>query len=628
MIQFAWIIPVFPLLAFVLLLLFGRMLKERAAYVGIIALAASFGVSVIVLFERIGGEGYKYVVRWLTFGEHTLTMGYEVTALNAMMLIVVTTVSLLVHLFSMQYMHGDDRFPVFYAYLGLFSFSMLGLVLSPNILQLFIFWELVGVCSFLLVGFWFFKPEAAAAAKKAFLTTRIGDVGLFIGIVLIFINTGSFEYATIFAAVENGLVEQSMVTIIALAVFLGAVGKSAQFPLHVWLPDAMEGPTPVSALIHAATMVAAGVYLVGVMYPVFLASPTAMTVVAYTGAITAIFAASIALVQTDIKRVLAYSTVSQLGFMVIALGTGGYVAGLFHLMTHAFFKALLFLGAGSVIYGMHHRQDFKDMGGLWSKMKITAVTFLIGALSISGVPPFAGFWSKEGILAAVLHSGDPFLFAIISITAAMTAFYMFRLFFKIFTGKYRGSDNLEAGEKHHEPHESALPMTIPLVVLAILAIVAGFVNTPFGFGLQSFLTEGLNVGETAHGETWLIFYSIAIAGAGILLAYLIYFKGTISEKFFPEKMPGVHKLLLNKYYMDELYTVVFVRPVVSLGKFLWAIDRFIIDGMVNLVGYIAKGTGYVISRRQTGQLQTYGLVSVVGGIAVMVLAFALRGYFG
>jgi NADH-quinone oxidoreductase subunit L len=628
MIQYAWIIPVFPLLAFVLLLFFGRMLKERAAYVGIIALAASFGMSVIVLFERIGGEGYKYVFRWLTFGEHSITMGYEVTALNAMMLIVVTTVSLLVHIFSMQYMHGDDRFPVFYAYLGLFSFSMLGLILSPNILQLFIFWELVGVCSFLLVGFWFFKPEAAAAAKKAFLTTRIGDVGLLIGIILIFKHTGSFEYANIFAAVENGLVEQSMITTIALLVFLGAVGKSAQFPLHVWLPDAMEGPTPVSALIHAATMVAAGVYLVGVMYPLFLASETAMTVVAYTGAITAIFAASIALVNTDIKRVLAYSTVSQLGFMILALGTGGYVAGLFHLMTHAFFKALLFLGAGSVIYGMHHRQDIKDMGGLWSKMKITAITFLIGTLSIAGVPPFAGFWSKEGILAAVLHNGDPLLFVIVSITAAMTAFYMFRLFFKTFTGKYRGEDNLEAGEKHHEPHESPSLMTVPLIVLATLAAFAGFINTPFGFGLQSFLTEGLDVGYTAHGDTWLIFYSIAIAGAGILLAYLIYFKETISESYFPKMFPGVHKLLLNKYYMDELYLVVFVRPVVNLGKFLWAIDRFIIDGIVNSFGYVTKGTGYVISRRQTGQLQTYGLVSVVGGIAVMLLAFAFRGYFG
>lgn len=630
MIEFAWLIPVFPLLAFVLLLLFGRILKERAAYVGIIALAASFGTSLGVLFERIGGEGYKYVVRWITFGEHTITMGYEVTALNAMMLIVVTTVSLLVHLFSKQYMHGDERFPVFYSYLALFSFSMLGLVLSPNILQLFIFWELVGVCSFLLVGFWYFKPEAAAAAKKAFLTTRIGDVGLFIGLVLTFIYMGSFEYETIFAAVQNGLVEDKMITIIALCIFLGAVGKSAQFPLHVWLPDAMEGPTPVSALIHAATMVAAGVYLVGVMYPLFLASSTAMTVVAYTGAITAIFAASIALVNTDIKRVLAYSTVSQLGFMMVALGTGGYVAGLFHLMTHAFFKALLFLGSGSVIYGMHHRQDIREMGGLWSKMKITAITFLIGTLAIAGVPPFAGFWSKEVILASVLDSNDPILFTIISITAAMTAFYMFRLFFKTFTGKYRGDDHLEAGEHHHEPHESPSVMTIPLIVLAILAIFAGFVNTPFSHALDHFLTEGLNVGEQAHGASWLVPYSIAIAVIGIFLAYLIYYKGTISENFFPNLAPGVHKVLLNKYYLDEIYLAVFVRPVVNLGKVLWTIDRFIIDGIVNLTGYLTKGTGYVISRRHTGQLQTYGLVTIIGGLAVIALAFLLRvrGYFG
>ena len=629
MIQYAWIIPVFPLLAFVLLLLFGRKLKERAAYVGIIAMAASFGASLVVLFERIGGEGYKYVVRWITVGDTQITMGYEVTALNAMMLIVVTLVSLLVHLFSMQYMHGDDRFPVFYSYLGLFSFSMLGLVLSPNILQLFIFWELVGLCSFLLVGFWFFKPEAAAAAKKAFLTTRIGDVGLFIGLVLTFIYTGSFEYATIFAAIENGLVEQTMVTVIAICIFLGAVGKSAQFPLHVWLPDAMEGPTPVSALIHAATMVAAGVYLVGVMYPVFLASETALTIVAYTGAITAIFAASIALVQNDIKRVLAYSTVSQLGFMILALGTLGYVAGLFHLMTHAFFKALLFLGAGSVIYGMHHRQDIREMGGLWSKMKVTAVTFLLGTMAIAGVPLLSGFWSKELILAAVLYNGDPLLFAIVSITAVMTAFYMFRLFFKVFTGRYRGSDQLEAGEHHHEPHESPSIMTVPLIVLAVLAVFAGYVNTPiFGFGLEAFLTEGLNVGYQVHGEMWLVLFSIGIAVVGIGAAYLIYYKGSISEEKLANMAPGVHKLLLNKYYMDELYAVVFVRPVVSLGKFLWAIDRFIIDGIVNVTAYLTKGTGYVISRRHTGQLQTYGLVTLVGGMAVLILAFVLRGYFG
>ncbi|MDG5787297.1 NADH-quinone oxidoreductase subunit L [Evansella sp. AB-P1] len=619
MIQNAWLIPVFPLIAFIILLFFGRFLKEKASYVGITALALSFILSVIVLIERIGGETYSFVIEWLTFGESTITMGYEVTPLNAMMLIVVTVVSLLVHVFSKEYMREDARIHVFYSYLGLFSFSMLGLVLAPNILQLFIFWELVGLCSFLLVGFWYFKPEAAAAAKKAFLTTRIGDVGLLIGLVLLFNATGSFDYADIFAAVQAGLVNDTMITIIAICIFLGAVGKSAQFPLHVWLPDAMEGPTPVSALIHAATMVAAGVYLVGVMYPLFLASSTAMTVVAYTGAITAIFAATIALVNTDIKRILAYSTISQLGFMMLALGTGGYVAGLFHLMTHAFFKALLFLGAGSVIYAVHHRQDIREMGGLWKRMKLTSITFLIGALAIAGIFPLAGFWSKEGVLAAAWEGGDIFLFTIAVITAFMTAFYMFRLFFTAFTGTFRGD---------HEPHENTKLMTIPLAVLAFLAIVAGFVNTPLGFVLEDFLTQGLNVGYQAHGELWLAILSLAVAIGGIALAWAMYYKGAIAKDAFSSKLPAVHKLLLNKYYMDELYAKVFVQPTVAIGKFLWDIDRNIVDGIVNLVGRSSKITGRTFAKRHDGQLQTYGLVTIIGGLAIIALAFVLRGYFG
>ncbi|MFA9560195.1 NADH-quinone oxidoreductase subunit L [Evansella sp. AB-rgal1] len=619
MIQNAWLIPVFPLIAFIILLFVGRFLKEKASYVGITALALSFILSVLVLFERIGGETSTYVIDWITFGSSTITMGYEVTPLNAMMLIVVTVVSLLVHVFSKEYMHEDDRIHVFYSYLGLFSFSMLGLVLSPNILQLFIFWELVGLCSFLLVGFWYFKPEAAAAAKKAFLTTRIGDVGLLIGLVLLFNATGSFEYGAIFSAVEAGLVNDTMITVIAICIFLGAVGKSAQFPLHVWLPDAMEGPTPVSALIHAATMVAAGVYLVGVMYPLFLASSTAMTVVAYTGAITAIFAATIALVNTDIKRILAYSTISQLGFMMLALGTGGYVAGLFHLMTHAFFKALLFLGAGSVIYAVHHRQDIREMGGLWSRMKVTSITFLIGALAIAGIPPLAGFWSKEGVLAAAWEGGDIFLFTIAVITAFMTAFYMFRLFFTAFTGKFRGD---------HEPHENKKLMTVPLSVLAFLAIVAGLINTPFGLGLENFLLQDVNVGYQAHGELWLAVLSIAIAVGGIALAWAMYYKGAIAKDTFTSKFPGVHKLLLNKYYMDELYAKVFVQPTVAIGRFFWELDRNIVDGIVNFVGATTRITGRSFAKRHDGQLQTYGLVSIIGGLVVVAIAFVIRGYFG
>jgi len=666
MIQNAWLIPVFPLIAFIVLLFIGRFLKEKSSYVGIAALALSFIVSVMVLFERIGGETYTYVIDWITFGESTITMGYEVTPLNAMMLIVVTLVSLVVHIFSREYMHDDKRIHVFYGYLGLFSFSMLGLVLAPNILQLFIFWELVGLCSFLLVGFWYFKPEAAAAAKKAFLTTRIGDVGLLIGLVILFNQTGSFDYADIYAAVEGGMINDTMITTIALLIFMGAVGKSAQFPLHVWLPDAMEGPTPVSALIHAATMVAAGVYLVGVMYPVFLASSTAMTVVAYTGAITAFLAATMALVMTDIKRVLAYSTISQLGFMILALGTAGYVAGLFHLMTHAFFKALLFLAAGSVIYAVHHRQDIRDMGGLWGKMKITSITFLIGALAISGVFPLAGFWSKEEILASALINGSGFLFAIALITAFMTAFYMFRLFFKTFTGEYRGGDHAdphandpgvdtygaaevaeadnprddsmdqeahvpsaEDHDHHESPKENNGFMTFPLIVLASLAVVAGFVNLPFlGNPLEGFLTEGLNVGPQPHGELWLAFVSLAVAGAGIALAWAMYYKGSMAEDYFSSKVPGVHKLLLNKYYLDEVYGVVFVRPTVAIGRFFWEIDKSIIDGIVNLIGRSTASTGRIARKRHNGQLQTYGLVSILGGIVVIALAFVLRGYFG
>ncbi|AOM81600.1 NADH-quinone oxidoreductase subunit L [Salisediminibacterium beveridgei] len=642
--QNAWLIPVFPLIAFLILLFFGKFLKEKAAWVGITALALSFVLSVIVLFERIGGETYTYVIDWLNFGDHVISMGYEVTPLNAMMLIVVTVVSLVVHIFSRDYMHDDNRIHVFYMYLGLFSFSMLGLVLAPNVLQLFIFWELVGLCSFLLVGFWYFKPEAAAAAKKAFLTTRIGDVGLLLGLVILYNQVGSFDYGDIYAAVENGMINDAMVTTIALLVFLGAVGKSAQFPLHVWLPDAMEGPTPVSALIHAATMVAAGVYLVGVMYPVFLASETALTVVAYTGAITAFFAATIALVQTDIKRVLAFSTISQLGFMILALGTAGYVAGLFHLMTHAFFKALLFLGAGSVIVAVHHRQDIRAMGGLWSKMKITSITFLIGALAISGIFPLAGFWSKEEILASALLNGDPLLFTLALVTAFMTAFYMFRLFFRTFTGEYRGdSDEAKAlypeeeddhghddDHGHHgEPKENSGFMTLPLVVLAGLAVVAGFVNLPFlGYPLEGFLLQDLNLGTQPHGALWLALVSIVVAVAGIALAYLMYFKKSISADNLANSASGAYKVLYNKYYLDELYVAVFVRPIVALGRFLWEVDKVIVDGFVNLIGKLTSTSGSTIEKAHNGQLQTYGVIAVIGGIVIIALAFVLGGYLG
>ena len=374
------------------------------------------------------------------------------------MLVIVSLVSFLVHTYSAGYMKGDDRFSVYYAYLGLFTFAMLGLVLSPNLLQTYIFWELVGVGSFLLIGFYFYKEEAKAAAKKAFIMTRIGDVGLLIGMILLFWQVGSFEYDEIFQAVSDGVLSQGMITLTAILIFIGAVGKSGQFPLHTWLPDAMEGPTPVSALIHAATMVAAGVYLVAALFPLFVASEAALMTVAIVGAFTAIFAASIALVQTDIKRVLAYSTVSQLGYMMLALGSAGYVAGVFHLTTHAFFKALLFLAAGSVIHAVH-TQDIEKMGGLWKKLRITGPLFLIGTMAISGVPLLSGFFSKDEILIATWNAGHPVLFTLAVITAFLTAFYMFRLFFMVFTG--------EIEEQANDVHESPSIMTIPMIVLGL-----------------------------------------------------------------------------------------------------------------------------------------------------------------
>ena len=440
MIENAWIVPLFPLLSFLVLILFGRRFKESSFKIAIFLTLLSTIFSILVLFERFTAPTYKSEALWLAIGEVQLTVGFEVNQLNALMLVIVSLVSFLVHTYSAGYMKGDDRFSVYYAYLGLFTFAMLGLVLSPNLLQTYIFWELVGVGSFLLIGFYFYKEEAKQAAKKAFIMTRIGDVGLLIGMILLFWQVGSFEYDEIFQAVSDGVLSQGMITLTAILIFIGAVGKSGQFPLHTWLPDAMEGPTPVSALIHAATMVAAGVYLVAAVFPLFEASEAALMTVAIVGAITAIFAATIALVQTDIKRVLAYSTISQLGYMMLALGTAGYVAGVFHLTTHAFFKALLFLAAGSVIHAVH-TQDIEKMGGLWKKLPKTGLLFLIGTMAISGVPLLSGFFSKDEILISTWNAGHPVLFTLAVITAFLTAFYMFRLFFMVFMGKSRGEQN-------------------------------------------------------------------------------------------------------------------------------------------------------------------------------------------
>jgi NADH-quinone oxidoreductase subunit L len=618
MMENAWIIPLFPLLSFLILLLFGKRLKEASAYVGILFSLASLVYSVLVLVERFTSPTYLTKFDWLTIGDIHLTAGFEVNQLNALMLFIVSLVSFLVHTYSKGYMQGDERIPVFYAYLGLFTFAMLGLVLSPNLLQTYIFWELVGVGSFLLIGFYFYKEEAKAAAKKAFIMTRIGDVGLFIGMILLFWQTKSFEYSDIFAAVANGSVSKSMITLTAILVFIGAVGKSGQFPLHTWLPDAMEGPTPVSALIHAATMVAAGVYLVAALFPLFLASPTALMTIAVIGAFTAIFAASIGLVQTDIKRVLAYSTISQLGYMMLALGSAGYVAGVFHLMTHAFFKALLFLAAGSVIHAVH-TQNIEEMGGLWKKLKLTGPLFLIGTLAISGVPLFSGFFSKDEILAAAWEGGHPILFLLALIAAFMTAFYMFRLFFMVFTG--------EARSEMKQVHESPANMTYPMILLGVLAVVSGYFNTPwFGTFLGDWLVKGnetLAAHAHAEGPVWIMILASLVSLAGIYVAYLIYYKRTLARNWLGRTGGTLHTILVNKYYVDEFYEMTIIAFTKGLSYFLRFIDA-IVEGLVKVVVGIVQGLGAAGSKMQTGQVQTYGAVAFIG-LAVLAVIFALTG---
>ncbi|KAA0548581.1 NADH-quinone oxidoreductase subunit L [Bacillus sp. BGMRC 2118] len=620
MMGFAWLIPLFPLVSFLLLLVVGKRLKEGSAYVGILFTFLSLVFSIIVLINRLTEATKIWDFTWLTIGEIELTAGFEVNQLNALMLVIVSLVSFLVHMYSKGYMHDDERFHVFYAYLGLFTFAMLGLVLSPNLLQTYIFWELVGVGSFLLIGFYFYKSEARAAAKKAFIMTRIGDVGLLIGMILLFWQVGSFEYSVIFEAVEAGAISAGMLTLIAILIFIGAMGKSGQFPLHTWLPDAMEGPTPVSALIHAATMVAAGVYLVASLFPLFAASETALYTVAVIGAVTAIFAASIGLVQTDIKRVLAYSTVSQLGYMMLALGSAGYVAGVFHLMTHAFFKALLFLAAGSVIHAVH-TQNIEEMGGLWKKLRYTAPLFLIGTLAISGVPLFSGFFSKDEILIAAWAHGNHGLFWLAVAAAFFTAFYMFRLFFLVFTGSPRGD------QKH--VHESPGVMVFPMVVLAVLAVVAGYVNTPwFGTFLGDWLTKDNHALGHGHieGPAWIMIVATVVSLLGILLAYLMYGKKSIKRDWLSSLTPGGYGVLYNKYFVDEFYqmTVVFLTKTFSL--FLKYIELFIIDGIIAGVKGLVNGLSRVGTNMQNGQVQTYGAVAFVGlALLILVYTLTLRG---
>jgi NADH-quinone oxidoreductase subunit L len=625
---FLWAILVCPLVAWGLIALYLRKLPALAGYAAILGIGAAMVLSYVTLFNVIDADGgvAQYTHQWFTAGDLTVPIGVRVDGLTAVMLVVVTTVAFLVQVYSTGYMQGDPGYGRYFAHMCLFTTSMLGLVLADNLFQMFVFWELVGLCSYLLIGFWFHKPSAAAAAKKAFIVTRIGDLGLLAALLLVWTRAGTFDVTAIQEWAASGEVKSTIVTLFALGLFAGAAGKSAQFPLHVWLPDAMEGPTPVSALIHAATMVAAGVYLVARFFPVFEASSDAANVVAWIGAITAILAASIALVQTDLKRVLAYSTVSQLGYMMLSLGALGYVAAIFHLFTHAFFKALLFLGSGSVNHATN-TFDMRKMGGLRKHMPVTYWTFVIGSLSLAGIFPLAGFWSKDEILLDAWRH-DRALWAIGATVAFMTAFYMFRAIFLTFHGTYKGGepvdhhdpDNHFHGDPAH-PHESPWSMKGPLLVLAVPSIAAGWFAYDHMFKdfIEAALPEAGHHGSTF--EWGIAISSTVIALAGIATAYAIYIRRWVESASIRATFAPFALVFERKYFLDDLYETVFVRNIFYRGwcRLLEAIDRNVVDGTVNGVGKAARLTSDRLRAIQVGEVQSYGL-GVAAGVIVIFIA--------
>ncbi len=632
------LIPFLPLAAFVVNILFGkRLFGKQAHWPSVLAVVASWVLSVITLRDVIGGTVINEdLYTWVLSDGLRVPVGFLIDPLTAVMLIVVTTVSSLVHIYSIGYMHGDKGYYRFFSYLSLFTFSMLMLVMSNNFLQLYFGWEAVGLCSYFLIGFWYEKKSASDAGKKAFIVNRFGDFGFGLGVIMIFLTFGTLYYQPVFEGM-GGIAERSinvlgydvnLVTLIALLLFCGAVGKSAQMPLHVWLPDAMEGPTPVSALIHAATMVTAGVFMVARCNAIFSLSHTAMNVVAITGGVTALFAATIALVQNDIKRIVAYSTVSQLGYMFLATGVGAYAAGIFHLYTHAFFKALLFLGAGSVMHAMAGELNIQKMGGLRKYMPWTYWTFLLASLSIAGVPGLAGFFSKDEILWRA-YSGGPtgrFIWVLATGTAILTAFYSFRVVFLAFHGKFRGTH-----EQEHHLHESPKAMTIPLALLAIGAVAAGWVGIPplvgemFGvehsdrFGEFLAPVVGHPHGEGTHGEEWMVMVISIIGGlAGIGTAALFYLKRTDIPLKLGSVFRAPYRVLWNKYYVDELYSRIIVRPTFWIAKnvIVAVTDGKIIEGIVNGVPKAIGGFGEVLRRVQTGFVHHYAIVMALGLLAI------------
>ncbi|HJP63283.1 MAG TPA: NADH-quinone oxidoreductase subunit L [Mucilaginibacter sp.] len=623
--NYIWLIPILPLAGFLINGLSRNVLpKSVIGFIGSAVILTSFVLSVIAFIQISNGGNIEVnLFNWFDLGVFKVSFSFLVDRLSVIMMLIITGVGFLIHLYSIGYMHHDDGFGKFFAYLNLFVFFMLLLVMGSNYLVMFIGWEGVGLCSYLLIGFWYTNPAYADAAKKAFIMNRIGDLGFIIGVFLLIAYFGSTAFADIFpkAAAAQGV----PFTLITILLFVGAVGKSAQLPLFTWLPDAMAGPTPVSALIHAATMVTAGVYMVARSNILFTLAPITMEIVAIVGLATAIFAALIAVSQTDIKKVLAYSTVSQLGYMFLGLGVGAYTGAFFHVLTHAFFKALLFLGAGSVIHAMSNEQDMRLMGGLKGKLKITFITMLIGTIAISGIPPFAGFFSKDEILAHVfVHNKGMYLVGVI--TAMFTSFYMFRMLYLTFYGKFRGTS-----EQEHHVHESPSTMTIPLIVLAVLSIVGGFIGIPEVLGGHHWLEHWLAPvfeGSTkllpneALGESTEITLMIAsVAGAvlALIYAYVRYAKNNHVPAADSEERPGLVSLSYNKFYVDEIYDFLVRKPLDGLSGFFYKIvDLLAIDGIVNGMGKLSIRSSKGLRLLQAGNVGFYIFMMVIGIIAILV----------
>ena len=635
MLDLVWLIPALPLAGGLLLILFGAKLGEpRAGWLATFATATSFVVTVAVYFDMLSrsAEERSHVVtlfQWIPVGSLQIDLAFLADPLSITMALFVTGIGSLIHLYAVGYMHGDPKFSKFFLYLNLFVFSMLMLVLGENLLVTFLGWEGVGACSYFLISFWHTRESAAVAGKKAFVTNRIGDWGVMTAMFVAFSTVGSVSYGAINEAAHEGTISKAAISAIAMLLFVGACGKSAQLPLYFWLPDAMEGPTPVSALIHAATMVTAGVFLMTRVGPVLVESyGWVPDTVAAIGAATALFAATIAVAQNDIKRVLAYSTVSQLGFMFLAIGSGAFVAAIFHMVTHAFFKALLFLGSGSVIHGMHHEQDMRKMGALRFAMPVTAFTFIIGWLAIAGVPPFAGFWSKDEILLYV-YADNRLLYAVGMLTALLTAYYMTRQVVMVFFGAARWNDASAEHGAHGDfkPHESPRVMLVPLVVLSVLSVIGGGMQLPFSKDLhflEHWLEPVIEESERKISGTWayenkyvLLGVAIVVALVGIALSLAVYAK---------RRLPAVEpKVLENAWYYDAAVARVVGGPGKAAFNGITRFDARVVDGAVNGAGTVARGLGGFVRRSQTGFVRAYAALIAVGAVALLAW-FVWRGW--